>query len=84
MANTSTAVLTFAVRPTSDVNYSETVCQIYIKISQILNIDVDRKLLKFHVNQTTCFRDIDVGSWPNKRAKKWFFIPTLYIGRTLN
>ena len=52
------------VRRTSDVNFSETVCLIYIKISQILNIDVDQKLLKFHVNQTTRFRDIDVGSWP--------------------
>ena len=50
------------IRPTSDVNFSETVCLIYIKISQILIKDVDPKL--FHVNQTTRFRDIDVGSWP--------------------
>ena len=50
-------------RPTCDVNISETVCLIYIKISQILNIDVDRKRLKFQVNQTTRFPDIDVGSW---------------------
>ena len=51
-------------RSTSDVNFSETVCLIYIKISQILNIDVVPKLLKFHVNQTTRSRDIDGGSWP--------------------
>ena len=30
-----------------------------------MNIDVDRKLIKFHLNQTTRFRDIDVGSWPS-------------------
>ena len=35
-----------------------------LKISQILNIDVVWKLLKFHVNQTTCSPDIDGGSWP--------------------
>ena len=52
------------IRPTSDVNFSQTVCLIYIKISQIFNIGVDRKLLKFHVNQTNLFRDIDVGRLP--------------------
>ena len=34
--------------PTSDVNFSETVCLIYIKISQIWHRNVDQKMLKFH------------------------------------
>ena len=29
-----------------------------------MNIDVDQKLIKFHINQSTRFRDLDVGSWP--------------------
>ena len=62
---------------TSNANISETVCLIYIKTLQIWDIGVDRKLLKFHVNQTTHFRDIDVRSWRKTSAKKWqcFLVP---------
>ena len=65
------------IRPTSDVDFSETVCLIYLKISQIWHRDVDPRLCNFYVNPTNRFREIDVGSWPNKWTGKngTFFWP---------
>ena len=68
------------IRPTSDVDFSETVCRIYIKITQSwVHISVPN-LWNFYVNQTNRFREIDVGSWPNKWTGKngTFFWPTLF------
>ena len=68
------------IRPTSDVDFSETVCRIYIKISQFwVHISVPN-LWNFYVNPTNRFRGIDVGSWPNKWTRK---NGTLFFGHPL-
>ena len=46
---------------------------------QTIFTDLEHRLLKFYVNQTNRFREIDVGSWLNKRTKNThvFYPPPL-------
>ena len=53
-------------QPTPDGNISETVGLIYLKLSQILTMDVGPNLWKFQVNETNRFRDITVRGWLKK------------------
>ena len=62
-------------RSTSDVNILETVCPIYLKINVRRVASGDSLHFDFLVNRINRFRDIDVGSWPEKRDLFW---PTLY------
>ena len=67
-------------RPTSDVNISETGYPIYLKINVRRVASGDSLHFNFEVNRINSFRDIDVGSWPEKtRQKRDRFLPSLYV-----
>ena len=57
-------------RPTSYVNISETVYPIYLKIKVQRVPTSHSSNINFRVNRITRFRDIVVGSWPEKTTKK--------------
>ena len=60
-------------RPTSDVNISKTVYPIYLKIKVQRVPTSHSSHINFRVNRITRFRDIVVGSWPEKTTKKTKF-----------
>ena len=59
-------------RPNSDVNISETVYSIYLKFEVRIVLDHVPFQIEFQVIRINRFKDIDIGSLPEKNPKKTY------------